>query len=84
MCICLITICFHMPNVFYSFVPLVFICQRWPMIGLIKVFYSTLFYSILPLSKKKDFACPLHCLCRLYARVHDYRIHDNKREKTPG
>ena len=47
MCFCLITICFHMPNVFYLFVALLLICQIWPMIGLIKVFYSILFYSIL-------------------------------------
>ena len=47
MCFCLITICFHMPNVFYLFFALLLICQRWPMIGLIKVFYSILFYSIL-------------------------------------
>ena len=33
MCFCLITICFHMPNVFYLFVALLLICQRWPMIG---------------------------------------------------
>ena len=46
MCFCLITICFHMPNVFYLFVALLLICQRWPMIGLIKVFYSILFYSV--------------------------------------
>ena len=45
MCFCLITICFHMPNVFYLFIALLLICQRWPMIGLIKVFYSILFYS---------------------------------------
>ena len=51
MCFCLITICFHMPNVFYLFVALLLICQRWPMIGLIKVFYSILFYSIQTLSK---------------------------------
>ena len=44
MCFCLITICFHMPNVFYLFVELLLICQRWPMLGLIKVFYSILFY----------------------------------------
>ena len=44
MCFCLITISFHMPNVFYLFVALLLICQRWPMIGLIKVFYSILFY----------------------------------------
>ena len=43
MCFCLITICFHMPNVFYLFVALLLTCQRWPIIGLIKVFYSILF-----------------------------------------